>query len=106
MATETKIVLTAQDKTRAAVDSAKRHLAGLQAQGAKLNAVMRTLAGAGGLGALAGGLSAGLSAGAFVGFVKSVTDSVDALTDVSDATGATIENISSLEEVARRTGAG
>lgn len=102
MATETKIVLTAQDKTRAAVDSAKRNLAGLQAQGAKLNAVMGTLAGAGGLGALAGGLSAG----AFVGFVKSVTDSVDALNDVSDATGATIENISSLEEVARRTGAG
>src|SRR5574337_1200154 len=52
MATETKIVLTAQDKTRAAVDSAKRNLAGMQAH------------------------------------------------------GATIENISSLEEVARRTGAG
>src|SRR5574340_329652 len=99
MATETKIVLTAQDKTRAAVDSAKRNLAGLKAQGAKLNDVIGTLAGAGGLGALAGGLSAG----AFLGFVKSVTDSVDALNDVADATGATIENISSLEEVARRS---
>lgn len=100
MATETKIVLTAQDKTRGAVDSAKRNLAGIQAQASKLNAVMGTLAGAGGLGALAGGLSAG----AFLGFVKGVTDSVDALNDFSDATGTSVENASALIDVAMRTG--
>lgn len=39
-----------------------------------------------------------------VQFIRSNADAVDALNDVSDATGSTIENISALESVALRTG--
>ncbi len=51
----------------------------------------------------------GVLAGAFAGFsitefVKRNADALDALNDVKDATGSTIENISALEQVALRTG--
>lgn len=39
-----------------------------------------------------------------VAYVRQVTDALDALNDVKDATGASIENISALEGVAMRTG--
>ena len=39
-----------------------------------------------------------------VQFIRANADAVDALNDVSDATGSTIENISALESVALRTG--
>lgn len=45
-----------------------------------------------------------LSAGAFLAFVTNINNGVDALNDLKDATGASIENISALEDVARRTG--
>lgn len=50
------------------------------------------------------GLAAGFSVGAIVSFVRTTNDAIDALNDVSDATGSTIENISALENTARRTG--
>ena len=49
-------------------------------------------------------LGVGLSAGAFLTFVTNINNGVDALNDLKDATGASIENISALEDVARRTG--
>ena len=55
-------------------------------------------------GAIASAL-AGLTVGTVVGFVRSVNDGVDALNDIKDATGSTIENISALEDVALRAGA-
>ena len=51
------------------------------------------------VGALLG--SAGLAA---VYFGKQLIDGIDALNDISDATGSTVENISALEDVAMRTG--
>ena len=48
---------------------------------------------------------AGLTVGAVVGFVRNINDGVDALNDFKDATGASIENASALEDVALRTGA-
>ncbi|MDR6767732.1 hypothetical protein J2W88_003013 [Acidovorax delafieldii] len=39
-----------------------------------------------------------------VAYVRQMTDALDALNDVKDATGASIENISALENVAMRTG--
>ena len=39
-----------------------------------------------------------------VAYVRQMTDALDALNDVKDATGSTIENISALENVAMRTG--
>lgn len=52
----------------------------------------------------AGGLVAGLSVGFFVSLTKGAIDSIDALNDVKDATGSTIENLSALEDIAVRTG--
>ncbi|MGB4113692.1 MAG: hypothetical protein WBK15_11710, partial [Yoonia sp.] len=59
------------------------------------------------IGAVSGVLSSlgvGLSAGAFLTFVTNINNGVDALNDLKDATGASIENISALEDVAKRTG--
>lgn len=50
-------------------------------------------------------MAGSITATAIVGFIKSVNDGVDALNDIRDATGSTIENISALEDVGRRTGA-
>jgi hypothetical protein len=52
----------------------------------------------------AGGLVAGIGVGGLVAFTRSTVDALDALNDVKDATGASIENISALEDVAVRTG--
>ena len=49
-------------------------------------------------------LGVGLSVGAIAAMVTSINRSVDAFNDLKDATGASIENISALESVARRTG--
>lgn len=54
--------------------------------------------------AVGGALMGGFSAGAFVAFTQEVVDAIDALNDAKDATGATIENLSALENVARRNG--
>lgn len=54
------------------------------------------------VGAALAGAFAGVS---FVGFIRSQADAVDAMNDVRDATGASIENISALDDIARRTGA-
>lgn len=53
-----------------------------------------------------GALGVGLSAGAAFAWVKNVVNGLDAMNDLKDATGASIENISALEDVALRTGTG
>lgn len=96
MATEGRanIVLSATDKTAAAFASAKRNILGLQSSAAGINAALGPLLGTVGL--LGGALS-------LLNF-KSIINGVDALNDLKDATGASIENISALEDVAARTG--
>ncbi len=49
-------------------------------------------------------LAAGAAIGAFGLFVKKINDGVDALNDLKDATGSSIENISALQDIAARTG--
>ncbi|MDY0748501.1 phage tail tape measure C-terminal domain-containing protein [Paucibacter sp. R3-3] len=52
-----------------------------------------------------GGMIAGAFAGfSIVEFVKHNAEAIDALNDVKDATGSSIENISALEQVALKTG--
>lgn len=88
---EAKIVLSAEDRTRAAFESVK----------GGLNQVSSLAASAGfSLAALG---SAATVAG-LVSMVRSVAQGVDAMNDLKDATGASIENISALESVAKRTG--
>lgn len=88
---DTKIVLSADDKTAAAFASASRNLQGLGARALSVG------------GALAG-LGASLSAGAVFSWVKSIANGLDVLNDLKDATGASIENLSALEDIAARTG--
>ena len=52
-----------------------------------------------------GALGVGLSVGALAAFSRQIINSVDAMNDLADATGASIENISALDGIARRTGA-
>lgn len=49
-------------------------------------------------------LTASVSAAGFLALAKGATDALDALNDVKDATGASIGNISALEDLALRTG--
>ena len=89
---DAKIVLSAEDRTKAAFESAKSGLAQVNA-----------LAGAAGFSLAALGSAATLAG--LVNMVRQAANGVDAMNDLKDATGASIENISALEGVALRTGA-
>lgn len=56
------------------------------------------------IGAVATGLLGGVTAGALVTMVRAQVDAIDGFNDLKDATGASIENISALDSLARRTG--
>lgn len=58
----------------------------------------------GGLKTAAAGLVGAISLGGIAALAKQAIDSIDALNDLRDATGASIENLSALEDVAARTG--
>lgn len=91
MAEKAEIVLSAVDRTKAAFDAAKARMAGLASEARALQSTF-------------GGVAL-VSAAAFgVAFVRNAANALDALNDVSDATGSTVESISALEDVARRTG--
>jgi hypothetical protein len=91
---EPRITLSAVDRTGAAFASAKRNLEGLlgsaNAIGARLGPILGTV----------GLLGSALSAVSFTNIVRGI----DALNDTKDATGASIENLSALEDIAARTG--
>lgn len=88
---DAKIILSAEDKTGAAIESAKRGFNQLQGVAAAVSAQFGLLGG-------------GATLAGFAAIVKGANDAIDAMNDVSDATGASIENISALEDVADRTG--
>jgi hypothetical protein len=77
------------------MDDARRSVGGAMASIEKSVALAKSALGA---------LGIGLSAGAIVAFVRSINNGVDALNDLRDATGASISNVSALEDIARRTG--
>lgn len=92
MTNAAKVVLSAEDRSAAAFATFTR---GLDKAGLSANAFKTNVA----------GLLAGISVGALATFTKNIINSVDALNDVADATGASVENISALEGIAKRTGA-
>lgn len=94
MSERAEIALTAVDRTRDAFLSAKRNLDGITSSAGRLNASFGPLLGTVGL------LSSAISLVSF----KRIVDGIDALNDLHDATGASIENLSALEDVAERTG--
>lgn len=96
MVERAQIVLSATDQTRAAFLSAQRNLDGLKTRAAGVSASLGPLLGTVGL------LGSALSLVSF----KSVVSGIDAFNDLHDATGASVENLSALENVAKRTGTG
>jgi hypothetical protein len=95
MATEAKIVLSAEDRASRVIAGLKGNLGSVGAQVSQL---------ASGFGLLGPAIVGGLSAGALAAFLRSTSQSLDALNDLKDATGSSIENISALEDIAARTG--
>lgn len=92
---DAKITISAEDRTKAVIAGVKASLGDVKTKGDDLNNSF------GKLGGVLGSAFVGLS---FTAFVKSTAAGVDALNDIKDATGASIENISALEDTALRTG--
>ena len=90
---EARLTLTAVDQTRAAFDSVKRSLGDVERTAGALSTVLA-------------GIGAGLSAGALVGFVRQAVDAADALDDLSQKTGVTVEALSGLGYAAKIEGIG
>lgn len=74
----------------------------IEAQGA--SAASRIGSAFGAVTKVAGALGVGVAAGALVGGLRSITEQIDAFNDAADATGASVEVLSGLDEVARRNG--
>lgn len=95
MATQAKITLTAEDR-------ASRVIGQVRAEMGRASDSATELAGAAGL--ITPAFAALATGAGLVAFVKNVIDAADALNDVADATGASIEALSGLERVARLNG--
>ncbi len=87
-----EIILSAADKTAGAFTSVKQRMASLAGEAENLSA--RFL----GIGAAVGGVLVGGN------FLRGIVDGIDRLNDLKDATGASIGNISALEDIAARAG--
>lgn len=92
MANDARIVLSAVDNTGAAFRSTEAGLKRVEGVAASLGLSL-------------GALGAGITLGAVIGSLKSAADAMDRLNDAADATGASVESLSKLENVARRNGA-
>jgi len=95
MTGQAKITVTAEDRASRVLQQVRGQLASTSSSAAEL------AASAGLIGPAFATLA---SAAGLVAFVKNVADAVDALNDVADATGASIENLSALERVAKLNG--
>lgn len=90
----TKVILDADDRTRAAFESARRSLDKLNAAGISVGGMLSTL----GVGALSGG--------ALIGFVKSSLDAADNLNDLAAKTQTSVAALASLKLIAEQSGTG
>lgn len=87
-----KPLLDQLDAAKAKADRAGQGLNGLGAASSFLQGQLAALAGS-------------LTLGSMAAFVLQINNGIDALNDIKDATGSTIENISALEDIGKRTGA-
>lgn len=102
MTTRAQLELTAIDRTKQAFDSVNRNL---QSIGDRVNTMLPVLGRVGpAIAAGFGPATIGAAIAGAVALAKAQADSVDQFNDLKDATGASIENISALDDLARRTG--
>lgn len=87
-----KPLLDQLDAAKAKADRAGQGLNGLGTASSFLQGQLAALAGS-------------LTLGSMAAFVLQINNGIDALNDIKDATGSTIENISALEDIGKRTGA-
>lgn len=100
MTTEAKIVVSAQDRFSGVLGNLRRSLGTAQDGFERLSTVATAANAAIGRIALGGVVgAAGFAAG-----IKQLANELDGLNDAADATGSTVENLSALEDVARRNG--
>lgn len=91
MTTEARVILAATDTSGRAFASFRQNLSGV---GTSIASARTALAGLG-----------ALTAGSFLaGMVERSRQAIDEFNDLRDATGASIENISALDSIARETG--
>lgn len=88
---EAKIVISAQDNASRVLAQVRSDLQSVGATAARLGPILS-------------GLGVSLSAGATFAWVKGIANGLDALNDLRDATGSSVENLSALEDIAARTG--
>jgi hypothetical protein len=91
---KTTIVISAVDQTKAALDSATR---GVQTLSSTISNIPS-------FGGLAASLAAFVSAGAFKTLIEETISWAAALDDLSEITGASVENLSALQKVAAISG--
>lgn len=87
---KTQIIITAKDETRAAIASAQSSLNSLHATASRFQ-----------FGGLTAGLAVFSSGVAFAGAIKGAISFAASLDDMSEATGASVENLSALSSVAK-----
>ena len=87
---ETKITVSAQDNASRVLQQVRNSLGSVQQSAGLLTNAL--------------GLMSAVSVGGFLALAKSSIDGIDALNDLKDATGASIENLSGLEDIALRSG--
>lgn len=90
----TRIVITAEDKTRQAFDSVR---AGLDGVGRSASTIAATVAGMAGLGGILSGV--GISA-----MVKESIDAADAMNDLSQRIGIAVQDLAKYELAAKQSG--
>jgi hypothetical protein len=90
-----EFLLTANDKASAAFAKVRGELSAMSATASKVSSTFAAIGGA---------LGAGLSVGAITTWLRSTINGLDALNDLADATGESVEKLSALEDVALRTG--
>lgn len=86
-----QFVLSARDETRAVFDGVKRNIEGVERAAAGIRGAFGALTGV-------------LTAGAFAGFVRGGIDAADALDDLSEKLGITVENLSALQYAGKVSG--
>lgn len=87
---EAKVIVSAQDNASRVLQQVRNSLGSVQQSASLLTNSL--------------GLMSAVSVGGFVALAKSSIDGIDALNDLKDATGASIENLSGLEDIALRSG--
>ncbi|WP_333710374.1 hypothetical protein [Malikia spinosa] len=87
----TKIIISAEDRTRAAFASATSGLGGLSRAAISANSAISAI-------------GIGVSVGAFVAFVKNTIDGADALNDMSLRTGVAVKTLAEYNLVAEQSG--